>query len=163
MVERSAVQALQGSVQVQHDRIEPGMTNTCTETITNRGAAALTGVTILHSLVNLDSGEVVAETSRVVDIAGGEAISSTEVVDSTTLPAGGYACLLSTEIAGNTADLARETFQVLEPPVRIEGEIHLGDQGRLLVLLDGHRREKSHEHDDDHHAAHAHPTCVAET
>lgn len=163
VVERSAVQALQGSVQVQHDRIEPGMTNTCTETITNRGAAALTGVTIRHRLVNLDSGEVVAETSRVVDIAGGEAISSTEVVDSITLPAGGYACLLSTEIAGNTADLARETFQVIEPPVRIEGDMQLGDQGRLLVLLDGHRREKSHERDDDHHAAHAHPICVAET
>ncbi|HDP88852.1 MAG TPA: hypothetical protein ENN42_02700, partial [Thioalkalivibrio sp.] len=163
VVERSAVQALQGSVQVQHDRIEPGMTNTCTETIANRGAADLTGVSILHRLVNLDTGEVVAEGSRVVDIAGGETISTTEVVDSSTLPAGGYACLLSTEISGNTADLAQDTFQVLQPPVRIEGDMQLGNRGRLLVLLDGDRRKKSHEHKDEHHDDRSRAACIADT
>lgn len=162
-VERSAAQALVGSVQVQSAQINPGESNHCTETITNRGAETLTGVTVLHRLANLDTGMVVVESAQLVDIAGGTSVTSIENLDTATLPVGGYACLLSVEVAGETSDLAQDSFQVRKPPVNIDADIRVGEQGRVLVLMDRKKHRKGHDDSDDHHHHDDRSVCRAQT
>jgi hypothetical protein len=162
-VEASAAQALVGSVQVQSAQTNPGESNHCTETVTNRGAETLTGVTVLHRLANLDTGLVVAESTHLVDITGGTSVTSIENVDTATLPVGGYACLLSVEVAGETSDLAQDSFQVRKPPVNIDADIHIGEQGRVLVLMDRKKHRKGHEDSDDHHHHDDRSACRAQT
>ncbi|MBN2701232.1 MAG: hypothetical protein JXR29_07265, partial [Methylothermaceae bacterium] len=52
------------------------------------------------------------------------------------LAVGEYACVLTAEIEEISRQIGVAIFAVLEPPIRIEGQLTSGDRGRVLVLLD---------------------------
>ena len=149
-VVRTPAQALVGAVKVQLPRLYMGDSNVCTETVTNRGATAVSGVTITHKLINLDTGTTVAQSSYPADLAGGAADTLAQSISTDGLPAGGYSCVLSSAVGGVAKTLAHGSFDLMKPPIRIDSGIKLGNRGRLLVLLDSNTRPGDNGSNGDH-------------
>lgn len=148
-VQRRPIQGITGDLTVSAPSIYQGDGGVCTETAKNISATALTGVTLVHQLINVDTGTVVSEYTETVDLpAGGVVYNYFGNIDTSTLPLGGYACVINAELNGETKTLAFGGFRVVPPPVRIDASLDSGTRGRLLVLLDNGRRGE--EGDDDH-------------
>jgi hypothetical protein len=140
-VVRQAAQGVVGSVLVNLSSVYLGDPNVCNETTRNVSATALTGVRLIHQLVNMDTGVVVDEVSEVVNLAaGGQPSSYFRTVNTRAYGLGGFACVLKAEVNGEVRNLAFGGFRVLEPPIRVDAALRAGAKGRLLVLLDDPRR-----------------------
>ena len=55
---------------------------------------------------------------------------------------GDYACVLEAVIAGQATVLATALITIKESPIKLDGDIALGDKSRLLVLMDDSSTEK---------------------
>jgi hypothetical protein len=150
-VQHHDIQGLTGSVTVTTPMVYQGDSNRCTETAKNVSGTTLTGVTLIHQLISVDTGTVVNEVSETVDLpAGGVVHNYFRNVDTGTLALGGYSCVINAERTGQTKMLAFGGFRVVPPPIRIDADFTLGTKGRLLVLLDNgrHGEEDDEGHDD---------------
>ncbi|MBI3546325.1 MAG: carboxypeptidase-like regulatory domain-containing protein [Gammaproteobacteria bacterium] len=140
-VQRRDIQALSGSVTVTTPTVYQGDANLCTETAKNISGSALSGVQLIHQLINVDTGSVVNELTETVDLpAGGIVHSYFRNIDTRGLALGGYSCVINANVNGATKVLAFGGFQVMPPPIRIDANLTIGAKGRLLVLLDNGRR-----------------------
>lgn len=149
-VQRAPTAALSGSVEVAFRQVYVGDANVCTDSVSNRGDAAVSGITVQHLLLSMDSGDVMGETRQVVDLDGGSTVTDAHTVDTEGLVPGGYACLLRADVGGSVKDLAMTGFEVTEPPIRIDAAMQLGERGRVLVLLD--KAKRGHHGEDGHRA-----------
>ena len=141
-VQRQAVQSLLGTVAVASREVHQGDPNGCTEIASNAGAAAATGVTLIHRLLNADASTVIEDKTELVTIAGNSAAAAyLHSIDTQSLAPGGYACVLLAQTGAGTRPLASAAFKVLPPVARtkIAAAMGLGGRGRLLVFLDGPR------------------------
>lgn len=145
-VERSDAQSLLGSVEVQQPFVYIGETNMCTSTVSNRGATQVSAAQLRYRLVDIATGSVLVDNERTLDLAGGDSDVVARSVASSELAPGGYACLLSAVVGGETKNIAQATFQVKRPPIRINTGLEIGLKGRLLVLMDDVERDR---HDDE--------------
>ncbi len=136
-VERRALQGLTGSASVAAVQVFVGDPNACTVTVKNISTTAVTGVTLTHQIIAAEQGVVLAEVAETVDLAGNGTHGFTRQIDTSGFDIGGYTCVTQAELNGDTKTLAFVGFQVLERPIRLEGELNPGSRGRLLVLLDG--------------------------
>ena len=143
-VSANLAQSLTGTVTLATNHLEIGDTQTCSDTLTNGGTLALTGLSIAHVLVNLDTGSVANTVPATVDLASGASISATRSFATDTLPAGHYACLLQATINGAAQTVAFAGFALVEPPIRVGADVQVQGHGRLLVLMDAptHCQEK---------------------
>ncbi|MHB1142347.1 MAG: carboxypeptidase regulatory-like domain-containing protein [Sulfuricaulis sp.] len=136
-VQRRDIQGLTGSVIVESPTVYQGEPDRCTETAKNVSGTALTGVRLIHRLINADTGIVVNEVAETVDLAAGGIVHNYfRNIDTRTLALGGYVCAIDAELNGQVKTLAFGGFQVILPPIRIDASLTLGAKGRLLVLLD---------------------------
>lgn len=153
-VNRTPTQGIVGQVSVSDATVFQGATDICTESAKNISATALTGVTLIHQLINVDAGTVVAQLTDVADLpAGGIVKSYLRSIDTRSLAPGGYACLIKAQIGTDVVTLAYAGFRVLQPPIKIAADMLLGSKGRLLVLLDTANRceDESEEEVRDRH------------
>ena len=146
-VQRRALQGVVGAVQVTAQQVYIGDPDACTETAKNVSATMISGLKLIHQLVNMDAGVVVDEISEVIDLpAGGVVHSYFRNIDTGTLALGGYACVIKADLGGDVRTLAFGGFNIVEPPIRINAGLSIAGKGRLLVLLDP---PKHCEHDSD--------------
>jgi hypothetical protein len=149
-VEHRALQGIVGSVLVNLPTVYLGDPDVCNETAQNVSATALSGVKLIHQLINMDQGIVLDEVTETVDLlAGGQVRSYFRNINTATLGLGGYACVIKAELNGEARTLAFGGFRIVEPPIRLEATLKAGTQGRLLVLLDN--PNDCGEHEDDNH------------
>ncbi|WP_161624000.1 carboxypeptidase regulatory-like domain-containing protein [Methylohalobius crimeensis] len=135
-VERQAVQGLTGSVEAAPTRVYQGDPVQCSEQVTNLAASDLAGVKLVSQLVRLTDEHVVEGGSRLVDLKGEGTLVDLREISTDDLAVGEYACVLTAEIEETSRQIGVAFFAVLEPPIRIEGQLTSGDRGRVLVLLD---------------------------
>ncbi|KXJ52756.1 MAG: hypothetical protein AXW15_10300 [Neptuniibacter sp. Phe_28] len=135
-VERFAIQALTGQVEAIPVQVHQGDPAQCTETVQNISTTTLDNLVLISQLVNMDSGEIVNESQRTLSHDGGQSAVDTRTILTDDLPIGAYACVLTAVVDGQTRRLDLAGFDVLEPPIRIEGSLSQGERGRVLVLLD---------------------------
>jgi hypothetical protein len=139
-VARTDAQGLAGAVTVALSRVVLGEANLCTESVTNLSATGVTGLTLRHLLASLESGAVVSESSRVVDLAGGATLTDAESVATAGLQPGAYACVLQVASDGGWEPLGAKVFTVLpvsnRPPLADAGPDQSATAG-ATVTLDG--------------------------
>lgn len=128
--------SLSGTVAVEKSTLEIGVSQSCTDTLTNLGTLAVAGLHVHYALVNVDAQRLVGDNPVSVDLAPGATDTRATGIATDNLPAGNYACLLRAEIDGSLTTLAFAPFRLTEPPIRIDAELKMGTKGRLLVLLD---------------------------
>ncbi len=156
---RHDIQGLTGSVTVTTPTVYQGDANRCTETTKNVSGTALTGVRLIHRLINVDTGTVVNEVTETVDLpAGGIIHNYFRNIDTRTLALGGYSCVIQAQIGNDLRTLAFGGFRVVPPPIRIDADLTLGAKGRLLVLLDNGRRGEDDDKSDEAHKSDK-PSC----
>lgn len=129
------IQGLTGTVTATPVSVSPGEPVHCTETATYRSATAA-AVKLNSRLINLDSGQLLDDSTRTVTLSQGQTDTHERTIATANLVAGAYACLISGEIDGSSRQLAAAGFEVKVPPIRIDAQLRAGDRGRLLVLLD---------------------------
>lgn len=128
--------SLSGKVAVALPAIDVGTDQSCTDTVTNLGAIAVSGLRVHHALVNIDTQQLVSDSPALIDLLPGAVDTRTMGIPTNNLVAGNYACALRAQIDGQLKTLAFTPFKLSAPPIRIDAEMKLGTKGRLLVLLD---------------------------
>lgn len=136
MVEQHVLQGISGQVQAVPTQVHQGESLQCQEQVTNLSAAAVTGVTLTSQVIDVASTQVVQEFVRTQDMAGGQNLNGIRNVNTDGMAIGEYACILKATVDGQTRQLGAAMFAVLEPPIKIEGQMGVGDRGRVLILLD---------------------------
>ncbi|MBF5043866.1 MULTISPECIES: carboxypeptidase regulatory-like domain-containing protein [Myxococcaceae] len=135
-VVRHPAASLSGSVSVRASSVYLGESNLCTDTAGTGAASGLSGVRLLHQVVQVDTGRVVDEASETVALTASAPLTRTHGVSTQGLSVGGYACLLLAELDGTRRTLGYAGFQVVEPPIRFTAALSQAGRGRLLVLVD---------------------------
>ncbi|MGH8507042.1 MAG: carboxypeptidase regulatory-like domain-containing protein [Stenotrophobium sp.] len=108
----------------------------CTDVVTNTGTQGISNLSIHQVLVNLDTGTLDQEAFVTASLAPGASQTFTRAFTTNGLTIGHHACAINAVINGNDQPLAHAPFEVRQPPVRVTGQLGLGDKGRLLVLMD---------------------------
>jgi len=129
---------LNGSVAVNNALIEAGAEQSCTYTLENLSADAVSNLTIFEKLVNLDTSEVLDTQSVVINVEGVSTFINSQAIATANLEDGGYACILQAEIDGQLVDIAGESFivETTSIPIEMESSLELGTTGSILVLVD---------------------------
>ena len=65
-------------------------------------------------------------------------------VATTSFEKGDYACVLEATVNGQSAVLATALFGVKESPIKLSGDLRLGEKARLLVLIDASSTERTY-------------------
>lgn len=149
-VNRTSVQSLAGNVGVDLRTVYVGDSNVCTNTITNMSSTSVADITVTSMLLNGDTGAIVEQSSKVVNLAAGAADVSSRAVFTTGYALGGYACVLQATVAGVTQTLGYGSFSVLKRPnVAPVADAGLGQSGHVgnTFVLSG-----INSHDDDGNA-----------
>jgi len=148
-VQKDSLQSLVGTMNAKPSRVYLGDPAICEDTLTNRSAVGLTGVSISRQMLNVFSGRVLSDTTNLQNVTAGTSNSNIQSIATENLELGNYLCVISATIDGKTTKLAAAGFEVLEPPIKINTAFNQLGKGRLLILLDG---EKEHGEDKDHHS-----------
>lgn len=135
-VEEDASVTLLGTVAAASPQVVAGQAQVCTETATNRGTQGFAAQALRHVVVRLSDAVVVAQTAFNAALpAGGSHIEVLSVATGG-YQAGDYGCVLQAQVNNQWRDLGHATFNVVRPPVLVEGALTVGPRGRLLVLVD---------------------------
>lgn len=126
---------IEGHVSVDAAEIGTGEIASCTYTVNNIGNLVIPEQGISVNLVRVDETDVLLAQEQTIRLdAQASASFSPE------LPiikqAGSYACILEAMSDGATKTLGSALFTVKESPIKLAGDIQLGDKARLLVLVD---------------------------
>lgn len=135
-VERQAIQALGGKVEATPVQVHQGEPASCLENVQNKAASPILGAVLTSKLVSAQTQEVLSLQARNADFAAHAQLTETRSIATGNLPIGTYACILLADIGGQTLQLGAALFDVLEPPIRIDGSFEAGKHGRILVMLD---------------------------
>jgi Prenyltransferase and squalene oxidase repeat len=135
-VERLAIQALNGNVVATPVQVLQGEPASCLETVQNKAASPITGAVLTSKLVSAQTQDVLDLQTRNADFAANATLTETRPVATGNLAVGTYACVLMADLGGQSLQLGAALFDVLEPPIKINGSFEPGKRGRVLVLLD---------------------------
>jgi choice-of-anchor A domain-containing protein len=138
------LQALLGGVTVQHPEVDRGAVQQCDFAITNRGNKTLDAIELKKSVVAIDVELVKEENVNQLSLIASQAESYQQVFGTTSFEKGDYACVLEATVAGQSAVLATALFTVKESPVKLSGDIAIGEKARLLVLIDASATERTY-------------------
>lgn len=137
VVQRTAMQALVGEVNVSPRRVYQGDPTLCTQTLTNRSASDVGDIAVERKLVRIEGEDVVTTRSDTVALPAKSQNQDVSSIATDDLALGTYACVLRAAVGGESAYLGTAGFEVMEPPIRIDAVLSSGDRGRVLILLDG--------------------------
>ncbi|NOX26605.1 MAG: DUF1194 domain-containing protein [Gammaproteobacteria bacterium] len=128
--------ALTGAVEAELAILNVGDAQTCNYTASNIGTLAITDQPLFQVLVNIASGEEISATPLTQSLAVGSDVELVQNLATNTLIAGDYACVLQADIDGERQSVAQAVFTLEEVPIQLNASIEIGDQGRILVLID---------------------------
>lgn len=139
--------ALRGGVRAAHPILYAGENQTCTYTVTNSGTAAVPGVSIDQMVICPADETVIEQKTRDIDLPVGAVTEDSIVFSTSGFQPGTYACVLDTNINGEKLDFSYALFRVEASPINMDGELSIGSQGRLLVLVDPIKKQKENRDD----------------
>lgn len=122
-VVRDPLQGLAGTVTATPMSVPVGTALACADSVANRAASALPGLSLNSVLVDLDHGAVMSQDTRVVDLAALGTDTRTRTLDTTVLTPGTYGCVLRATLDGVDRDLASAAFTLTPPPVTLSGSV----------------------------------------
>jgi len=138
VVRPDIVQLLTGTVTATHKSLDVGEDQLCTDQLINQGGVSLGSLAIRKIVSRLDiPGEIMSIQSTIA--LNSEATYSQERSFNTdSFEAGDYACVIQAyiETSQQWVTFDYDFFRVNEPPIKIEGNLGVGDRGRVLVLID---------------------------
>ena len=137
-VRTDLTRTLFGTVTVDHTEVSAGDAQRCVDTLTYLGSAPLNAQPIRQLLVDLESNATVTADDQPVSLERMQTIVLERGIDTTTLDAGAYACVLQAadDARWNTLGLARFTLIKPERFVQIAYNLQTGSHGRVLILAD---------------------------
>ncbi|RYZ96299.1 MAG: hypothetical protein EOO68_17070, partial [Moraxellaceae bacterium] len=118
--------------------IEPGQTQTCTYQLNNTANNPITQV-FSQALVRMDTQELITETTEEITLPAQQSLTRNTTLNTSQnnpLTPGDYACVLRATVNSEAQVLASTSFTVKDSPIKLTGNIQLGDKSRLLVLMD---------------------------
>lgn len=136
---------IEGHVSVDSAEIGTGEVASCTYTVTNIGGSLIPEQKISVNLVRVDEPDALLTQEQIIRFDAG---ASTTL--SPELPAiqqaGSYACVLEAISDGATKMLGSALFTVVtkESPIKLAGDIQVGEKARLLVLMDDSTTERAY-------------------
>lgn len=135
--------ALSGGVTVAKGELPLGESQSCTYTINNTGAQSITGQIIKLNLVRVDDALSLSSIEQQVDLVS---LGRQSFTPDLPAPAtqGNFACVLEAVVSGQATVLATALFTVKESPIKLTGDITLGEKARLLVLMDASATERAY-------------------
>jgi hypothetical protein len=101
-----------GQVQLGSAQLSLGQPQTCTQTLTNQGPAALTGLPVQYLLINLETLATVATTTAALDLGPGASHTQALTYKTLSLPVAHYACVLQAQWADNWQILDFKSFNL---------------------------------------------------
>lgn len=131
-----ATKALTGSIDLETPSLYQGQTQTCTGTLNNEGSLPLEGLPVRQVIISVDGKDSILEELSEVVLPARSENDLSYVFSTTPVPVGTASCILQAALDGNWVTLDYATFEVTEPPIRIDARLESGARGRLLVLLD---------------------------
>ena len=135
-VQENLTLALKGSVSAQSGSLYVGQSQICTDSVTNNGSQAVSGLALQQLLVRLDQTATVSTTPQSVDLAPGVSQQLLQGFSTAGLMPGDYACILQAQVNGVSQTLGYAAFKLTPPPIIIKAQLALGTKGRVLALLD---------------------------
>ncbi len=138
------LRALSGSVTLEHLELDRGALQGCNFVVTNQGTGLLNDIMMKKSVVSIDPELVKEATEEILSIVPAGSQSYSKLFATTGFEKGDYACVLEATIAGQSAVLATAIFTVKESPIKLNGDITLGERARLLVLIDSSATERTY-------------------
>lgn len=136
VVENNPELALRGDVTVKFADIDSGDEQECNFTIINSGRTPLESQRIRYSIVNADDQQVESEEISLLSLNVQEQLPRNQKFFTSGFSAGTYACVLEVLRDGEASALATAQFSVKESPIKLNGDITLGEKARLLILMD---------------------------
>jgi hypothetical protein len=101
-----------GQVQLGSAQLSLGQPQTCTQTLTNQGSAALTGLAVQYLLINLETLATVATTTATLDLGPGASHTQSLTYKTLSLPVAHYACVLQAQWADNWQTIDFKSFNL---------------------------------------------------
>ncbi len=135
--------ALSGGVIVAKNELPLGESQSCTYTLNSTGSQSIAGQTIKLNLVRVDEELSLSSIEQQVDLTSqGEASFTPDLPVVATK--GDFACVLEAVVSGQATVLATALFTVKDSPVKLTGDLRLGEKARLLVLMDASTSERAY-------------------
>lgn len=147
--------ALRGTAEAQSPRLFIGDTQVCNFTAINDGTMDLPAQELWQLLVNITDSSETSSTRVLQDLPANASAAFIGSFVTDGLTAGDYACVLEATVNGERLSLAHSVFRLEPPPIRIDAELALGQQGRVLIWMDDEdryckdREDHGHGHDSD--------------
>lgn len=127
---------LEGSVQVAAQRVPQGDPQSCTDKLSNRSSTRTITTSVRQLLLRGDMQEELQSKTSEMSLLEQQEITLSRGVDTASLPLGQYVCVLQSIDGDSVRTLGYAGFTVVEPPIKISGNLGIGERGRLLALID---------------------------
>ena len=124
-----------GQVSARFAQLLADDTQTCTDTINSLIAAPLTGLPVQMAVVNISNQQEVRSTQSLIDLPGGESVTSGRSESTSGLASGDYACLLRVDTGSELQTLGFAPFTLFR--VIADAGSNLNGLVDQTVTLDG--------------------------
>lgn len=135
-VEREFTDLIKGEVNIASVNLDIGQPQTCEFIVKNIGESSYDGLAVVKSLVEFESQSVIHSQQETVSLLAASSLSDEDNFSTNHLAPGAYACVLEAIVHGQNIVLAVSQFTLVESPIKVTGDIGLGEKARLLVLVD---------------------------
>lgn len=143
-VKREFTDLINGEVNVTFAKLDVGQDQTCEFIIKNVGDSSYEGLAVVKSLVEFESQAVISSQQETVSLPAASSLPDEDNFSTNRLVPGTYACVLEAIVQGQNTVLATSQFTLVEPPIKLNGDITLGEKARLLVLIDSSTSERAY-------------------
>lgn len=144
-VVNSPLFSIAGAVNANSVEINAGESPVCNFIVNNTGASLIAAQTINMNLVRVDEASALFTQEQTVRLEAAESKSLAPGLPAIN-QAGSYACVLEASSGGSIKVLGSTLFRVVkkESPIKLTGDIRLGEKARLLVLMDASTAERAY-------------------
>lgn len=143
-VEQELTDLINGEIKVGFATLNKGHDQTCEFIVKNVGNSLYDNLTVVKSLVEFESQSIINTEQETISLPIAAALSDENRFSTNNLAPGTYACVLEAMVHGQNIVLATSLFTLAESPIKLNGNIHLGEKARLLILMDASASERSY-------------------
>ena len=130
--------SITGTITINAKRIDPGDSIQCNIELTNQSAKPVQNLNTLTRLVSVNTNQVLAEESLIIDLEGNTSYNRLFAPDTSNLTEGSYLCIASVGSGATEKSIVANGFSVLKtaPDIVLNTQVLPEGKGRLLILLD---------------------------
>jgi hypothetical protein len=130
---------LKGAISVSPERVPQGDALSVVASFENTGNAPFVDLPVTISIIDPAGQGVIAAFADTLSLARGERFVWGAEWKAAGPVGATYVAVLSATLNGRAMTLAQDSFNIVEPSIRLQSSLAIGAKGRLLVLVDGPR------------------------